>query len=180
MRSLTGCAEWEPKWPHPIIKKDVYSTFDAKVCFWCNCRMSEVLLPQESFAALFGHKQFLNMYMNVNYSKVFIALLHSILMAKIPTWKRKLHGPHLMQFGQWANGHRQSAEQQRKPQFTNSLNNLPQQFKTENNVIFQYFWNIQIYLIQYGQGIEEEKELAQQWSFKYLNRFPYGKCHLKQ
>ena len=46
--------------------------------------MSEALLPQESFAALFGHKQFLNMYMNVNYSKVFIALLHSILMAKIP------------------------------------------------------------------------------------------------
>ena len=70
-------------------------------------------------------------------------------MVKIPKWKRKLHGPHLMQFGQWANGHRQSAQQQRKPQFTNSLNNLPQQFKTENNVIFQYFWNIQIYLICY-------------------------------
>ena len=43
-----------------------------------------------------------------------------------------------MQFGQWANGHRQSAQQQRKPQFTNSLNNLPQQFTTENTVAFQF------------------------------------------
>ena len=99
--------------------------FDCFLIIWARPNWPLPTVEVSHFCGCSHHTFF-----KVGYSSRDFALLHSILLAKIPKWKRKLHGPHLMQFGQWANGHRQSAQQQRKPQFTNSLNNLPQHFTT--------------------------------------------------